>query len=75
MRSTRHPRPQQRKLPAALAALLLLGISGLAGAQSLSELYEAARAFDATYMAARSAAESAEYRAALIPVLAARAVG
>jgi outer membrane protein len=47
----------------ALAAALAIGLPGAAGAQSLKELYEAARAYDATYLAAKSLAQSAEYRA------------
>lgn len=47
---------------ASLLALLLAG--GAVQAQSLTALYEAARAFDATYLSARSLAESAEYKAA-----------
>jgi outer membrane protein len=35
-----------------------------AAAQTLQELYEAARAFDANYLAAKAQAESAQYRAA-----------
>jgi outer membrane protein len=35
-----------------------------ASAQSLRELYDAARAYDATYLAARALADSAQYRAA-----------
>jgi outer membrane protein len=46
----------------ALAAALSLGLAGAANAQSLQEVYEAARAYDATYLSARSLAESAEYR-------------
>lgn len=46
----------------------VLGLSLLwtmgAGAQSLVEVYEAARQYDATYLAARAQAESAEFRAA-----------
>jgi outer membrane protein len=45
----------------ALAALLLA--TGAARAQSLAELYEAARGYDATFLAARSQLESVEYRA------------
>ena len=48
----------------AAAALVLSGLHGLAGAQSLQELYEGARVFDATYLAARASFESAEYRVA-----------
>jgi outer membrane protein len=47
-----------------LAAALMLALPGLAAAQSLQELYDAARAYDATYLAARSSAASAEYRVA-----------
>ncbi len=47
-----------------IAAALALGLQGLAAAQSLQDLYEAARAYDATYLAARAQAQSAEFRAA-----------
>ena len=47
---------------ASLLALLLA--SGALQAQNLNELYEAARAYDATYLSARSLAESAEFKAA-----------
>ena len=63
MRST----PTRRLMPATLAAaaaLVLGGLPGLASAQSLQELYDAARAFDATYLAARANADSAQYRVA-----------
>ena len=46
-----------------LAPLLLSAIPG-AWAQSLQELYEAARGYDAAYLAARAQAESAQYRKA-----------
>jgi outer membrane protein len=46
-----------------LIALAMLAAAP-AGAQSLKELYEAARAYDATYLAARAQSESAEFRAA-----------
>ena len=45
-------RPSARLAPLALAALCL---GGTARAQSLQELYEAARSYDATYLAARAA--------------------
>jgi outer membrane protein len=48
----------------AAAAAALLAAASPATAQSLRELYEAARAYDATYLAARAQAESAQYRAA-----------
>lgn len=41
-----------------------LALPGLAAAQSLQELYDAARGYDATYLAARSVTESQVYRAA-----------
>jgi outer membrane protein len=52
--------------PIALAALL----AGPASAQSLKELYEAARAYDATYLAAKAQAQAAEFRAAQSEALA-----
>jgi outer membrane protein len=51
-------------------AALLLSAATAARAQSLQELYEAARAFDATYLAARALAQSAEFRAAQSDALA-----
>ena len=48
----------------ALATLLLVGLPGLTVAQSLQALYEDARAFDATYLAARANFQSAEFRVA-----------
>ncbi|MDR7295292.1 outer membrane protein [Pelomonas aquatica] len=48
--------------PLALAACLLLG--GAAQAQSLQELYDAARAYDATYLATKASADAAAARAA-----------
>jgi len=47
-----------------MAACVLALLPVWASAQSLRELYDAARAFDATYLAARSLADSAQYRAA-----------
>lgn len=48
--------------PLALAASLLL--AGAAQAQSLQELYDAARGYDATYLSTRAAADAAAARAA-----------
>lgn len=45
-------------------AVALLLAPALARAQDLQTLYDAARAFDATYLAARASADSARYRAA-----------
>lgn len=53
------------RLLAGLLAAAALGPWALpASAQSLQELYEAARSYDATYLAARALAESVEFRAA-----------
>ncbi|MDT8998998.1 TolC family outer membrane protein [Paucibacter sp. APW11] len=54
--------PRLRQLSLALA----LGLAGAAGAQaqSLQELYDAARAYDASYLAARAQADSAQFKAA-----------
>jgi outer membrane protein len=59
-------RPHRPALAAVSLAIGLLagGLPGLASAQSLKELYEAARSYDATYLAARAQAESVDYRAA-----------
>ena len=61
--------------PAALAAALLFALPGLAAAQSLQELYDAARAYDATYLAAKANAASAEYRVAQTEALAKPSLG
>ncbi len=47
-----------------LALALTLGAGSAVHAQSLLEVYEAARAYDATYLAARAQADSSQYRAA-----------
>jgi len=57
-----HPMPFRLSM-AALAAGLALGTPLAAQAQSLKELYEAARAYDATYLAAKSFADSADFKA------------
>jgi len=53
----------------AAAALLGLGLPGLASAQNLQELYDAARLYDATYLGASAQAASAEFRAAQVEAL------
>jgi outer membrane protein len=58
-----HSMTFRRPLTALALALGLAAGSG-AQAQSLKDLYEAARTFDATYLAARSLADSAQYKAA-----------
>ena len=62
----RVPRLQRPLRPAllALAAACVLVAPVAARAQSLQDLYEAARSYDATYLAARALAQSAEYRLA-----------
>jgi len=60
-------RNNSRLHPLAWAVAVGLALSAAAGGaqgQSLQALYEAARAYDATYLAARSLADSAQYRAA-----------
>ena len=60
---TRNARRMARLAPLALGIAVGLGMTASARAQSLFELYEAARGFDAPYLAARAAADSAVYRA------------
>ena len=48
----------------ALVVALALATNGVAQAQSLLQLYEAARQYDATYLAAKNLADSARYKAA-----------
>ena len=57
-------RPFKRPALAALALAFVSAWPGLAGAQSLQELLEAARGYDATFRAAQASAQSAEFRAA-----------
>ena len=61
-------RPCLRPAPASLLALALLasgaiGLTGTARAQSLLELYGAARGYDAAYQSARAQAESVVFKA------------
>ena len=60
----------RRLAPLALGIALGLGSATAARAQSLLELYQAARAYDATYLSARSLAESREHAAAQVEQLA-----
>ena len=58
---------RRRRRLAGAAALAAAGLAvalapAAASAQSLRELYEAAHAYDATYLAARALADSATYR-------------
>ena len=61
MRPTSSPRP--RLALSAIASLILAGLPGLANAQSLQELYDAALAFDATFLAAKASAQGVGHRA------------
>lgn len=60
------PTPRRLQLPlrALAAALALSGAWGAAQAESLGELYAAARSYDASYLSARSLADSAVFKAA-----------
>ncbi|MFY8017770.1 MAG: TolC family protein, partial [Inhella sp.] len=52
-------------MPRTLLASVVFTLSALASAaqaQSLNELYEAARAYDASYLAARAQSETAQHR-------------
>jgi len=53
-----------RLAPMALAAALSMGLTATARAQSLLELYQAARGYDAAYLSAKALAESRQYNAA-----------
>lgn len=58
------PAPMTSWKRSALVLALGLATSGMAQAQNLLQLYEAARQYDATYLAARALADSARYKAA-----------
>jgi outer membrane protein len=66
-------RPALQRL--ALAAALALGALPVAHAQSLQELYDTARGYDATYLAARALANSAQHRADQVHALRRPSVG
>ena len=61
MRLPRHRIPFSAAA-AALVVLSGLSVAPLAQAQSLQELYDAARAYDGTYLSARALLDSAQYR-------------
>lgn len=74
--STRPAAPTHPRRLAVTAALLgLMAATGAARAQTLVEVYEAARAYDATYLAAKALAESATYKAAQADALRLPSVG
>ena len=62
--TTQRALAQRRSVAVACAASLLCAIHGLVGAQSLPELYEAARAYDATYLSSKAQANSVQFKAA-----------
>jgi outer membrane protein len=55
-------RVELKNLAVAVAVAALAAVAPAVQAQSILELYEAARSFDATYLSARALAESAQYR-------------
>jgi outer membrane protein len=72
--TARHSMPRLRPLVFAMG--LLLGLSAhSAHAQSLQELYDAARSYDATYLGAKALADSAQYKAAQAEALGRPTVG
>lgn len=56
------PLTRRYRLARTLTAGLLLGAAAVAQAQSLQSLYDAARGYDASYLAARALADSAQFR-------------
>jgi outer membrane protein len=61
--------------PLVLACAVVFGATTSAQAQSLRELYDAARAYDATYLASKALADSAQYKAAQADALGRPTVG
>ncbi|MBQ1767390.1 MAG: TolC family outer membrane protein [Aquincola sp.] len=70
-----NPLPRRRPGHLMLAVLLALGAAPAARAQSLIELYNAARPYDATYLAARALADSNQFRAAQADALRLPSIG
>ncbi|RZI57523.1 MAG: channel protein TolC [Rubrivivax sp.] len=75
MAAERRPSPTSRLPRVTLLAAALAFAAGAAQAQSLQELYDAARAYDATFLAARAVADSAQYRYGQAQALARPSVG
>jgi outer membrane protein len=75
MAAERRPSPISRLPRFTLLAAALVLSAGAARAQSLQELYDAARAYDATFLAARAVADSAQYRYGQTQALARPSVG
>ncbi len=63
-RSRARPLPPRRLNAWMVGLVLAVAATGSAQGQSLQALYEAARAYDATYLAAKALADSAQYKAA-----------
>ena len=76
-RPPRHPARPARRHPLALAVVLALGLGTAlqTRAESLQEIYDAAHAYDATYLAAKALADSAQYKAAQADALRRPTVG
>ena len=64
-----------RLAPLALATALGLGFAPGARAQSLQELYEGARGYDASYLSARALLDSSKYRVDQVNALRLPSVG
>ncbi|MDH0863884.1 TolC family outer membrane protein [Mitsuaria sp. GD03876] len=75
MAADRRTSPISRLPRVSLLAAALALATGAVQAQSLQELYDAARAYDATYLAARAVADSAQYRYGQAQALARPSVG
>ena len=75
MAAERRTSPTSRLPRVSLLAAALALMAGAVQAQSLQELYDAARAYDATYLAARATADSAQYRYGQTLALARPSVG
>ena len=72
----RPSKPSSFRRPIAAAAMLLAaGLCGTASAQSFKEVVEAARAYDAAYLAARAAADASRHKAAQADALERPTVG
>ena len=62
-------RTQPRALAIALSLIFGLGVTTQARAEDLQQIYQAALAYDATYLGARAQASSAQYRLAQVGAL------
>lgn len=73
--NSRHSSSNPGRALSRIGMALALLMAGGAQAQSLQELYDAARAFDAQYLSARALADSAQYKAAQADALARPSLG